>query len=86
MPDAMVKRIAQDVLATVKADPLIQAGNFRKAMEVAEKTDSALSTIMRYGMSRIATAFVGSWGVSMTTTPSAVVTKLGLQPRSLVLV
>ncbi len=36
--------------------PLIQAGNFRKAMEVAEKTDSALSTIMRYGMSRIATA------------------------------
>ena len=24
--------------------PLIQAGNFRKAMEVAEKTDSALST------------------------------------------
>jgi biopolymer transport protein ExbB len=36
--------------------PLIQAGNFRKAMEVAESTDSALSTIMRYGMSRIATA------------------------------
>jgi biopolymer transport protein ExbB/TolQ len=36
--------------------PLIQAGNFRKAMEVAEKQDSALSTIMRYGMSRIATA------------------------------
>ena len=36
--------------------PLIQAGNFRKAMEVAENTDSALSTIMRYGMSRVATA------------------------------
>jgi biopolymer transport protein ExbB/TolQ len=36
--------------------PLIQAGNFRKAMEVAEQTDSALSSIMRYGMSRIATA------------------------------
>ena len=36
--------------------PLIQAGNFRRAMETAEKTDSALSTIMRYGMSRIATA------------------------------
>jgi biopolymer transport protein ExbB/TolQ len=36
--------------------PLIQAGNFRKAMEVAEATDSALATIMRYGMSRIATA------------------------------
>ncbi len=36
--------------------PLIEAGNFRKAMEVAEQTDSALSTIMRYGMSRIATA------------------------------
>jgi biopolymer transport protein ExbB len=36
--------------------PLIQAGNFRKAIEVAESTDSALATIMRYGMSRIATA------------------------------
>jgi biopolymer transport protein ExbB len=36
--------------------PLIQAGNFRKAMEVADSTDSALSTIMRYGMSRISTA------------------------------
>ena len=36
--------------------PLLQAGNFRKAMEVADKTDSALSTIMRYGMSRLATA------------------------------
>jgi biopolymer transport protein ExbB/TolQ len=36
--------------------PLIEAGNFRAAMEVAGKTDSALSTIMRYGMSRIATA------------------------------
>jgi len=36
--------------------PLIAAGNFRTALEVAGKTDSALSTIMRYGMSRIATA------------------------------
>jgi biopolymer transport protein ExbB len=36
--------------------PLIEAGNFRKAMEVAGSTDSALSTIMRYGMSRISTA------------------------------
>ncbi len=36
--------------------PHIKAGNFRKAMEIAERTDSALSTIMRYGMSRIATA------------------------------
>jgi len=36
--------------------PLIQAGNIRKAMEVADSTDSALSTIMRYGMSRISTA------------------------------
>src|SRR5262245_35291272 len=35
---------------------------------------------------RIATAFVGSCGVSMTTTPSDVVTKLGLQPRSFVVV
>lgn len=36
--------------------PLIRAGNFRKAMEIAEQTESALSTIMRYGMSRISTA------------------------------
>jgi len=36
--------------------PLIAEGNFRKAMEVVEKTDSALSTIMRYGISRVATA------------------------------
>jgi len=36
--------------------PLIQAGNFRKAMQIAEGTESALSTIMRYGMSRSATA------------------------------
>jgi len=32
-------------------------------------------------LDRIATALVGSWGVSMTTTPSVVITKLGLQPR-----
>ena len=36
--------------------PHIQSGNFRKAMDIAEKTESALSTIMRYGMSRIQTA------------------------------
>ena len=36
--------------------PLIEAGNFSRAMDVAGKTDSALSTIMRYGMSRVATA------------------------------
>jgi biopolymer transport protein ExbB/TolQ len=36
--------------------PLLAEGNFRKAMDVAEKTDSALSTIMRYGLSRVATA------------------------------
>ncbi|MGB5102548.1 MAG: MotA/TolQ/ExbB proton channel family protein [Steroidobacteraceae bacterium] len=36
--------------------PLIASGNIRGAMQLAEKTDSALSTIMRYGMSRIATA------------------------------
>jgi biopolymer transport protein ExbB/TolQ len=36
--------------------PLIAAGNFKTAMLIAEKTDSALSTIMRYGMSRVATA------------------------------
>ncbi len=36
--------------------PLLKAGNFRKALEIAEQTDSALSTIMRYGISRVATA------------------------------
>lgn len=36
--------------------PLFKTGNFRKAMEIAEKSDSALSTIMRYGISRVATA------------------------------
>jgi biopolymer transport protein ExbB/TolQ len=36
--------------------PLIQAGQFRRAMEVAGRTDSALATIMRYGLSRISTA------------------------------
>ena len=36
--------------------PLLQHGDFRKAMAVAEKTDSSLSTIMRYGISRVATA------------------------------
>jgi biopolymer transport protein ExbB/TolQ len=36
--------------------PLLKTGNFRRALEIAEKTDSALSTIMRYGISRVATA------------------------------
>ena len=36
--------------------PQIQAGNYRKAMEIADRTDSALSTIMKYGISRMATA------------------------------
>ena len=36
--------------------PQIQAGNYRKAMEIADKTDSALATIMKYGISRMATA------------------------------
>jgi biopolymer transport protein ExbB/TolQ len=36
--------------------PLLKAGNVTKAMQVAESTDSALSTIMRYGLSRLQTA------------------------------
>jgi biopolymer transport protein ExbB/TolQ len=36
--------------------PLLADGNFRKAMDVAGRTESALSTIMRYGISRVATA------------------------------
>jgi len=35
-PDAMVRRVAQDVLATIKADPLIQAGNEARIREVIE--------------------------------------------------
>ena len=35
-PDVMVKRVAQDVLATIKADPLIQAGNEARIREVLE--------------------------------------------------
>jgi len=36
--------------------PQIQSGNFRKAMELADRTDAPLSTIMKYGISRISTA------------------------------
>jgi len=35
-PDVMVKRVAQDVLATIKTDPLIQAGNEARIREVLE--------------------------------------------------
>jgi phospholipid transport system substrate-binding protein len=35
-PDALVKRVAQDVLATIKADPLIQAGNEARIRDVIE--------------------------------------------------
>lgn len=35
-PDALVKRVAQDVLATIKSDPLIQAGNEARIREVLE--------------------------------------------------
>jgi len=35
-PDAIVKRVASDVLATIKADPAIQAGNEARIREVLE--------------------------------------------------
>ena len=35
-PDALVKRVSQDVLATIKADPLVQAGNEARIREVIE--------------------------------------------------
>jgi phospholipid transport system substrate-binding protein len=35
-PDALVKRVSQDVLTTIKADPLIQAGNQARIREVIE--------------------------------------------------
>jgi phospholipid transport system substrate-binding protein len=35
-PDAMVKRVAQDVIATIKSDPAIQAGNEARIRDVLE--------------------------------------------------
>jgi phospholipid transport system substrate-binding protein len=35
-PDAMVKRVSQDVIAAIKADPLVQAGNEARIREVIE--------------------------------------------------
>jgi phospholipid transport system substrate-binding protein len=35
-PDALVKRVSQDMLATIKGDPLIQAGNEARIREVIE--------------------------------------------------
>ena len=35
-PDAMVKRVSQDVLATIKGDPQIQAGDQARIREVIE--------------------------------------------------
>ena len=35
-PDALVKRVGEDVLATIRADPLIQAGNQKRIQEVIE--------------------------------------------------
>src|SRR4030095_6101135 len=35
-PDALVKRVSQDMLATIKGDPLIQAGNEARIREVNE--------------------------------------------------
>ena len=35
-PDAMVKRVAQEVIATIKSDPAIQAGNEARIRDVLE--------------------------------------------------
>jgi phospholipid transport system substrate-binding protein len=35
-PDALVKRVSQEVIATIKSDPLIQAGNQARIREVME--------------------------------------------------
>jgi phospholipid transport system substrate-binding protein len=35
-PDAMVKRVAQDVLSTIRADPRIQAGDQQRIREIIE--------------------------------------------------
>jgi phospholipid transport system substrate-binding protein len=36
-PDALVKRVSQEVIATIKSDPLIQAGNQARIREVMEQ-------------------------------------------------
>lgn len=36
--------------------PQIQSGNFRQALEIADRSDAPLSTVMKYGISRIPTA------------------------------
>ena len=36
MPDAMVKRVAEDMLATIRSDPAIQAGSEARIREVLE--------------------------------------------------
>jgi len=35
-PDVLVKRVSQDVIATIKADPLVQAGNEARIREVLD--------------------------------------------------
>jgi phospholipid transport system substrate-binding protein len=35
-PDALVKRVAEDVLATIRSDPAIQAGNEARIRDVLE--------------------------------------------------
>ena len=35
-PEALVKRVSQDVIATIKSDPLVQAGNQARIREVME--------------------------------------------------
>jgi phospholipid transport system substrate-binding protein len=35
-PDALVKRVSQEVLAIIKSDPLVQAGNMARIREVIE--------------------------------------------------
>lgn len=35
-PDALVKRVSQDVIATIKSDPLVQAGNEARIREVLD--------------------------------------------------
>ena len=35
-PEALVKRVSEDVIATIKSDPLVQAGNQARVREVME--------------------------------------------------
>src|SRR5947207_342333 len=49
-PDALVKRISQDVLETAKADKEIQAGNQKRVMDQGVNQDPALRRLSAHDL------------------------------------